>query len=196
VPSLKALRNRIRSVRSTQKITSAMKVVAASRLRRAVERVEAARPYAERMERVLASLAGRMTGLAGAPPLLVGTGRDETHLLVVATSDRGLAGGFNSSILRETRRRIRELVPAGKTAMVLTIGRKGRDGLRRDYGRLIHDSLMDIGRRQVSFDEAHDIAQRILVLYQEGRFDVATIIYNRFRSAMTQIVTVQQLIPF
>jgi len=196
VPSLKALRNRIRSVRSTQKITSAMKVVAASRLRRAVERVEAARPYAERMERVLASLAGRMTGLAGAPPLLVGTGRDETHLLVIATSDRGLAGGFNSSILREARRRIRELVPAGKTVIVLTIGRKGRDGLRRDYGRLIHDSLTDIGRRQVSFDEAHDIAQRILVLYQEGRFDVATIIYNRFRSAMTQIVTVQQLIPF
>ena len=196
MPSLKDLRNRIRSVRSTQKITSAMKVVAASRLRHAVERVEAARPYAQRMERVLGSLAGRMAGLAGAPPLLVGTGRDETHLLVVATSDRGLAGGFNASILREARRRIRELVPAGKTVMVLTIGRKGRDGLRRDYGRLIHDSLTDIGRRQVSFDEAHDIAQRILVLYQEGRFDVATILYNRFRSAMTQIVTAQQLIPF
>src|SRR6516162_2044632 len=109
MPSLKDLRNRIRSVRSTQKITSAMKVVAASRLRHAVERVEAARPYAQRMERVLGSLAGRMAGLAGAPPLLVGTGRDETHLLVVATSDRGLAGGFNSSILREVRRRIREI---------------------------------------------------------------------------------------
>ena len=196
MPSLKALRVRIGSVRSTQKITSAMKVVAASRLRRAVQQVEAARPYAQRMERVLASLAGRMTGLSGAPPLLVGTGKDETHLIVVATSDRGLAGGFNSSILRETRRRIRDLAPAGKTVMVLTIGRKGRDGLHRDYGRLIHDSLTDIGRRQVSFDEARDIAQRILVLYQGGRFDVATIIYNRFRSAMTQIVTVQQLIPF
>ena len=196
MPSLKALRVRIGSVRSTQKITSAMKVVAASRLRRAVQQVEAARPYAQRMERVLASLAGRMTGLSGAPPLLVGTGKDETHLIVVATSDRGLAGGFNSSILRETRRRIRDLAPAGKTVMVLTIGRKGRDGLHRDYGRLIHDSLTDIGRRQVSFDEARDIAQRILVLYQGGRFDVATIIYNRFRSAMTQIVTMQQLIPF
>ena len=196
MPSLKDLRNRIRSVRSTQKITSAMKVVAASRLRRAVEQVEAARPYAERMERVLGSLAGRMAGLPGAPPLLVGTGRDETHLVVVASSDRGLAGGFNSSILRETRRRIRELLPAGKTVMVLTIGRKGRDGLRRDYGRLIHDSVTDIGRRQVSFDEARDIAERILVLYQAGRFDVATIIYNRFRSAMTQIVTGHQLIPF
>ena len=196
MPSLKDLRNRIRSVRSTQKITSAMKVVAASRLRRAVEQVEAARPYAQRMERVLASLAGRMAGLAGTPPLLVGSGRDETHLLVVATSDRGLAGGFNSSILRETRRRIRELQPAGKTVLLLTIGRKGRDGLHRDYGRMIHDSLTDIGRRQVSFAEARDIAQRILVLYQAGDFDVATIIFNRFRSAMTQIVTAQQLIPF
>jgi len=196
MPSLKELRNRIRSVRSTQKITSAMKVVAASRLRHAVERVEAARPYAERMERVLASLAGRMAGLPGAPPLLVGTGRNETHLLVIATSDRGLAGGFIASILREARRRIRELLPAGKTVLVLTIGRKGRDGLRRDYGRLIRDSLTEIGRRQVSFDEARDIAERILVLYQAGGFDVATIVYNRFRSAMTQIVTVQQLIPF
>jgi F-type H+-transporting ATPase subunit gamma len=196
MPSLKDLRNRIRSVRSTQKITSAMKVVAASRLRRAMEQVEAARPYGQRMEQVLASLAGRMTGLPGAPPLLVGTGKDETHLLVVATSDRGLAGGFNSSILRETRRRIRELLPRGKTVMVLTIGRKGRDGLRRDYGRFIHDSLTEIGRRQVSFDEARDIAERILVLYRAGSFDTATIIYNRFRSAMTQIVTAQQLIPF
>jgi len=196
MPSLKDLRNRIRSVRSTQKITSAMKMVAASRLRRAQERVEAARPYAERMERVLASLAGRMAGLPGAPPLLGGTGKEATHLLVVATSDRGLAGGFNATILREARRRIRELLPAGKTVLVLTIGRKGRDGLRRDYGRLIHDSLTEIGRRQVSFDEARDIAERILVLYQAGRFDVATIIYNRFRSAMTQVVTAQQLIPF
>jgi F-type H+-transporting ATPase subunit gamma len=196
MPSLKDLRNRIRSVRSTQKITSAMKVVAASRLRRAVEQVEATRPYAQRMERVLASLAGRMAGLPGASPLLVGTGRDQTHLLIVATSDRGLAGGFNSSILRETRRRIRELVPAGKTVMVLTIGRKGRDGLRRDYGRLIRDSLTDIGRRHVTFDEARDIAERILVLFREGHFDVATIVYNRFRSAMTQIVAGHQLIPF
>jgi F-type H+-transporting ATPase subunit gamma len=196
MPSLKDLRNRIRSVRSTQKITSAMKVVAASRLRRAQEQVEAARPYAQRMERVLGSLAGRMAGLPDAPPLLVGTGREDTHLLVVATSDRGLAGGFNASILRETRRRIRELLPAGKNILLLTIGRKGREGLRRDYGRLIHDSLTDVGRRQLSFEEAHDIAQRILVLYQGGGFDVATIIFNRFRSAMTQIVTAHQLIPF
>ena len=118
------------------------------------------------------------------------------HLIVVATSDRGLAGGFNASILREARRRIRELDNAGKTVKILTIGRKGRDSLRRDYGRLIHDSLTDIGRRRVSFDEARDIAERILALYEAGEFDVCTIIYNRFRSAMTQIVTVQQLIPF
>src|SRR5271169_368529 len=196
MPSLKDLRNRIRSVRSTQKITSAMKVVAASRLRRAVEQVEAARPYGQRMERVLASLAGRMAGLPGAPPLLVGTGKEEAHLLVVATSDRGLAGGFNASILRETRRRIRELLPAGKTVLVLTIGRKGRDGLRRDYGRLIHDSLTEIGRRRLSFDEARDIAERILVLFRADAFDTCSIIYNRFRSAITQIVTAQQLIPF
>ncbi len=196
MPSLKDLRIRIRSVRSTQKITSAMKVVAASRLRRAVEQVEAARPYAERMERVLGSLAGRMTGLPGAPPLLVGTGKDDTHLLVVATSDRGLAGGFNSSILREARRRIRELEAAGKKVLILMIGRKGRDGLRRDYGQLIRDSLTEIGRRRLSFDEARDIAERVLVLYQGATFDVCTIIYNRFRSAMTQTVTVQQLIPF
>jgi F-type H+-transporting ATPase subunit gamma len=195
MPSLKDLRNRIRSVRSTQKITSAMKVVAASRLRRAQEQVEAARPYAERMERVVASLASRMAGMAGAPRLLAGTGKDDVHLLVVATSDRGLAGGFNASILRETRRRIRELDNAGKTVKILTIGRKGRDGLRRDYGRLIHDSLTDVGRRRVSFDEARDIATRVLTLYEAGEFDVCTIIFNRFRSAITQVVTVQQLIP-
>jgi F-type H+-transporting ATPase subunit gamma len=196
MPSLKDLRVRIRSVQSTQKITAAMKVVAASRLRRAQQQAEAARPYAQRMERVLSSLAARMTGLPTAPPLLVGTGKEETHLIIVATSDRGLAGGFNASILRDTRRRVRELETAGKRVMILTIGRKGRDGLRRDYGRMIHDSLTEIGRRHLSFDEARDIAERILVLFRTGSFDVCTVIYNRFRSAITQIVTAQQLIPF
>jgi len=196
MPSLKDLRNRIRSVRSTQKITSAMKMVAASRLRRAQEQAEAARPYAQRMDRVLASLASGMAGMPGAPPLLAGTGSDDVQLLVVATSDRGLAGGFNATILREARRRIRDLDNAGKTVKLFTIGRKGRDSLRRDYGRLIHDSLTDIGRRRVEFAEARDIAQRLLALYDSGEFDVATIIFNRFRSAITQIVTAQQLIPF
>jgi F-type H+-transporting ATPase subunit gamma len=196
MPSLKTLRLRIRSVRSTQKITSAMKMVAASRLRRAQEQAEAARPYSERMERVLASLSGRMAGLPGAPPLLVGTGKDETYLIIVATSDRGLAGGFNSSILREARRQIRDLEASGKKILLLIIGRKGRDGLRRDHGQMIRDTLTDIGRRRLSFEEARDIAERVHLMYQDGGFDVCRIIYNRFRSAMTQIVTVQQLIPF
>src|SRR5580692_1406 len=196
MPSLKDLRVRIRSVRSTQKITSAMKMVAASRLRRAQEQAEAARPYAERMERVLASLAARMSGLSGGPKLLAGTGREQTHLLVVATSDRGLAGGFNATILREARRQIRALTGAGKDVKILTIGRKGRDGLRRDHARLIHDSLTDIGRRRVSFDEARDISHRVLTLFDSGEFDTCSIVFNRFRSAITQIVTVQQLIPF
>ncbi len=196
MPSLKDLRLRIRSVRSTQKITAAMKMVAASRLRRAQEQAEAARPYAQRMERVLGSLAGRMAGVPGSPPLLVGTGKEATHLIIVATSDRGLAGGFNASILREARRRIREIEAAGKKVMLLIIGRRGRDGLRRDYGSLIRDSLTDVGRRRLSFDEARDIAERVLLLYQAGGFDVCTIIYNRFRSAITQIITAQQLIPF
>src|SRR5437016_4653523 len=196
MPTLKELRVRIRSVTSTQKITAAMKMVAASRLRRAQEQAEAARPYAQRMERVLASLAAGMADRPGAPPLLAGTGKDDVHLMVVATSDRGLAGGFNTSILREARRRIRELDNAGKTVKILTIGRKGRDSLRRDYGRLIHDSLTDIGRRRVSFDEARDITTRVLALFEAGEFDVCTIVFNRFRSAMTQIVTAQQLIPF
>jgi len=196
MPTLKELRVRIRSVRSTQKITAAMKMVAASRLRRAQEQAEAARPYAQRMERVLASLAAGMAGQPGAPPLLAGTGKDDVHLVVVATSDRGLAGGFNTSILREARRRIRELDNEGKTVKILTIGRKGRDSLRRDYARLIHDSLTEVGRRRVSFEEARDISQRVLALYEAGEFDICTIVFNRFRSAMTQIVTAQQLVPF
>jgi F-type H+-transporting ATPase subunit gamma len=196
MPSLKDLRNRIRSVRSTQKITSAMKMVAASRLRRAQEQAEAARPYAERMERVLASLAARMSGMSGGPRLLTGTGKDQTHLLVVATSDRGLAGGFNATILREARRQMRALLAADKDVKILTIGRKGRDGLRRDYARYIHESLTDIGRRRVSFEEARDISQRILAMFEAGGFDACTIIFNRFRSAITQITTAQQLIPF
>ena len=196
MPSLKDLRNRIRSVRSTQKITSAMKMVAASRLRRAQEQAEAARPYSERMERVLASLAGRMSGLSGGPRLLNGTGKDQAHLLVVATSDRGLAGGFNSTILREARRQIRTLQAAGKDVKVFTIGRKGRDGLRRDHASLIVDSLTEIGRRQVSFEEARDIAHRVLTMFDGAQFDVCTIIFNRFQSAITQVVTAQQLIPF
>ena len=194
--TLKELRVRIRSVRSTQKITSAMKVVAASRLRRAQEQAEAARPYSSRMERMLASLAANLKGQTNAPRLLAGTGKDTTHLIVVATSDRGLAGGFNASILRESRRLIRELQSAGKTIKILTIGRKGRDSLRRDMGRFIIESKTDVGRPKLTFETAQAIADRLLALFEAGEFDVATIIFNRFRSAITQIVTRQQLIPF
>jgi F-type H+-transporting ATPase subunit gamma len=194
--TLKDLRVRIRSVKSTQKITSAMKMVAASRLRRAQEQAEAARPYAMRMERMLGSLAASILGSGTAPPLLAGTGKSDAHLLIVATSDRGLAGGFNATILREARRTIRELQAGGKTVKVLTIGRKGRDGLRRDYGRLIIDSLTEVGRPRLQFANAQAIAARVLALFDAGEFDVATIVYNRFKSAITQIVTKQQLIPF
>jgi F-type H+-transporting ATPase subunit gamma len=194
--TLKDLRVRIRSVKSTQKITSAMKMVAASRLRRAQEQAEAARPYAMRMERMLGSLAASILGSGTAPPLLAGTGKSDVHLLIVATSDRGLAGGFNATILREARRTIRELQRGGKTVKVLTIGRKGRDGLRRDYGRLIIDSLTEVGRPRLQFANAQTIGARVLALFDAGEFDVATIVYNRFKSAMTQIVTRQQLVPF
>ncbi len=194
--SLKDLRNRIRSVRSTQKITSAMKMVAASRLRRAQEQAEAARPYAARMERMLGSLAANLRGMANAPPLLAGTGKDAVHLLVVACSDRGLAGGFNATILREARRTLRQLQAEGKTVKLLTIGRKGRDALRRDQARLIIDSLTDVGRPRLTFEMAQEIAQRLLQRFAAGEFDQATIIYNRFRSAISQIVTKQPLIPF
>jgi len=194
--TLRELRLRIRSVRSTQKITSAMKMVAASRLRRAQEQAEAARPYATRMDRMLGSLAANLKGQANAPRLLAGTGKDQTHLIVVATSDRGLAGGFNASILRGARRQVRELQGQGKTVKLLTIGRKGRDSLRRDSSRLVVQSLTDIGRPKLTFEAAHGIAERLLELFEAGEFDVCTIIFNRFRSAITQIVTVQQLIPF
>ena len=194
--SLKELRVRIRSVRSTQKITSAMKMVAASRLRRAQEQAEAARPYSTRMERMLTSLAANLKGAANAPPLLGGTGKDQVHLLVVATSDRGLAGGFNASILREARRTVRDLERAGKTVKIFTIGRKGRDALRRDHSRLIIESVTDVGRPKLTFEAAQDIADRLLGRFAAGEFDVCTIVYNRFRSAISQIVTKQQVIPF
>ncbi len=194
--TLKELRLRIRSVRSTQKITAAMKMVAASRLRRAQEQAEAARPYSTRMERMLASLARNLRDQANAPRLLAGTGSDAVHLLVVATSDRGLAGGFNASILRDTRRAIRQLQAAGKTVKLFIIGRKGRDGLRRDQSRLILEAKTEVGRPRLTFASAQEIAERLLQLFATGQFDVATIVFNRFRSAMTQIVTRQQLISF
>jgi F-type H+-transporting ATPase subunit gamma len=196
MPSLKDLKIRINSVRSTQKITSAMKMVAAAKLRRAQEQAEAARPYAERMERVLGSLAAGMVGREGAPPLLAGRGRDQTHLVVVMTSDRGLCGGFNSSIARGARRLVRDLMTEGKQVKILCVGRKGRDQLRRDFGQQIVATIEDVGRPRLGFEAAQEIARRLATMYDAGEFDVCTLIYNRFKSVITQIVTVQQLIPF
>jgi F-type H+-transporting ATPase subunit gamma len=196
MPSLKDLRVRINSVRSTQKITSAMKMVAAAKLRRAQEQAEAARPYAERMQRVLSSLSASVAGREGAPPLLAGRGEDKVHLFVVMTSDRGLCGAFNSSIVRGARRRIRELVHAGKQVKILCVGRKARDQLRRDFGHLIVGTLDDVGKPRLRFGDAEIIARRVTAMYEAGEFDVCTMVYNRFKSVITQIVTLQQLIPF
>ena len=194
--NLKDLRTRIISVKSTQKITSAMKMVAAAKLRRAQEQALAARPYAERMERMLGSVAASLGPGANAPALLAGTGRDAVHLLVVATSDRGLCGGFNSTIVREARVQIRRLRAAGKDVKILCIGRKARAQLNRDYATLIIETIDNVGRPRLGYDDASGIAARLLALYDEDAFDVCTIVYNKFVSAIQQIVTVQQLIPF
>jgi F-type H+-transporting ATPase subunit gamma len=195
MPSLKDLRNRIGSVKQTQKITSAMKLVAASKLRRAQEQAEASRPFAERMSDMLANLGASVADVEGAPPLLAGTGRDQVHLMVVATADRGLCGGFNASIVRGARMHIRELRGAGKEVKILCIGRKGRDMLRREFGTLIVDTIEGVGRRRLEYAEAAAIGERLERMYEAGEFDVCTIAFNRFRSAITQILTLQQLIP-
>jgi F-type H+-transporting ATPase subunit gamma len=196
MPSLKDMRVRINSVRQTRKITSAMKLVAASKLRRAQEQAEASRPFAERMASMLASLAEGVAGLPGAPPLLAGTGKDEVHLLIVATADRGLAGGFNSSIVRGTRRWIREQTGNGKQVKLVTVGRKGRDMLRRDNrDKLIEHFDGIVGKRRMDYADVRPIAERLLEMYEAGEFDTASIIYNKFKSAVTQIVTLKRLIP-
>ncbi len=194
MPSLKTYRLRIRSVQSTQKITKAMKMVAAAKLRRAQEHAMAARPYAEAMDKILASLAASFTGGTG-PRLLAGTGSDQVHLLIVATADRGLCGAFNSSIVREARRAIRALTAEGKTVKVLAVGRKGRDQLRRDFAGNIVETITDLGRPRVGFADARKVAARVMQMFEAGEFDVASVVFNRFKSAMTQIVTRQQLIP-
>jgi len=194
MPSLKTYRLRIRSVQSTQKITKAMKMVAAAKLRRAQEQAMAARPYAEAMDNLMASLGASFKGGTG-PKLLAGTGSDKVHLLIVATADRGLCGAFNSSIVREARRAIRTLLAEGKTVKVLAVGRKGRDQLRRDFSSHIVETISDLGRPRLAFGDAQKVAKRVMEMFEAGEFDVATVIFNRFKSAMTQIVTRQQLIP-
>ncbi|KZD08379.1 F0F1 ATP synthase subunit gamma [Oceanibaculum pacificum] len=195
MPSLKDLRNRIKSVQSTRKITSAMKMVAAAKLRRAQEQAEAARPYAERMERMLASVAGRLQGASGAPKLVSGTGKDDVHLVIVATADRGLCGGFNANIVKAARLHIRRLLADGKTVKILCVGRKGRDSLRREFRDKIVDMVSFAGQKRLTFADASGISVRVAEMFEAGEFDVATIFYARFRSAMAQIPTAQQLIP-
>ena len=195
MPSLKALRGRIASVKSTQKITSAMKMVAASKLRRAQTQVEAARPYALRMERMLASLAVNIAGQPNAPKLLAGTGRDQVHLLVPVTGDRGLAGAFNSSVGRLTRTVARRLEAEGKTVKILAVGRKGRDMLRRDLASRIVGDITFAGRKSIGFADAQDIANRITSMLDGGEFDVCTLVFNRFVSVISQVPTEMRLIP-
>jgi F-type H+-transporting ATPase subunit gamma len=193
--SLKDLKNRIASVKSTQKITKAMQMVAAAKLRRAQEVAEAARPYAERMGQVLSALGGAYAGRSDAPALLGGTGKDQVHLLIVATGERGLAGGFNSSIARLARETAQRLLGEGKTVKILTVGRKGNDILKRNYSSHIVDSITFRDVRQLGFANAQTVGDKILQMYAAGEFDVATLFYARFRSVISQVPTAQQLIP-
>ena len=195
MPSLKDLRNRIDSVKSTRKITSAMKMVAAAKLRRAQEQATQARPYADRMQRMLNSLATAMTAGAQGPKLMSGTGKDERHLVVVVTADRGLCGGFNGSVVRETRRHVNALRADGKSVQIFCFGRKGSDALKRDMDSLIVARVTDVMRRGVRFDDADGLTNTLLKMFEDDAFDVCTIIYNRFKSAISQEITTQQLIP-
>ncbi|NOZ66103.1 MAG: F0F1 ATP synthase subunit gamma [Alphaproteobacteria bacterium] len=193
--NLKDLRNRIASVQNTQKITKAMKMVAASKLRRAQEAAEAARPYAERMENVLASLASSMVGQVGGPRLLAGTGKDQIQLVVVATSERGLCGGFNTNIVKGARARISSLIKDGKDVKIVTIGKKGAASLKRNFGSRIvkHFDMSHVKR--LSYGDAGPVTDYLLRAYDAGEFDVCTLFYAKFQSALTQIVTAQQMIP-
>jgi F-type H+-transporting ATPase subunit gamma len=195
MPSLKTLRTRINSVKSTRKITQAMKMVAASKLKRAQSQAEAARPYAERMERMLGALATSVAGSPDAPKLLVGTGKSDVHLLVVVSADRGLCGGFNGAISRFARNRVRALEEQGKTVRILTIGRKARDYLRRDFARQIVAEVNFVGKKRIGFEDAAAVAERITTMLNEGEFDVCTLLYNQFKSVISQVPAEQPLIP-
>ena len=195
MPSLKDLKNRIGSVKNTRKITKAMQMVAAAKLRRAQEAAEAARPYAERMEAVMSGLAAAAAGSATAPRLLAGTGSDKVHLLVVMTAERGLCGGFNSTIVRLARTEAARLLAAGKTVKILTVGKKGREQLKRDLAAHFvgHVDLSDVKR--VGYDNAQTIAAEVLKRFDAEEFDVATLFFNRFQSVISQIPTARQVIP-
>ena len=192
--SLKDLRNRIASVKATQKITKAMQMVAAAKLRRAQEAAEAARPYSERMAVVLANIANAVSG-TDAPPLMTGTGKDDVHLLVVCTAERGLCGSFNSQIARLAREHTRKLLSAGKTVKIICVGKKGYDILRRDYANLIIERVDLREAKQIGFAHADGVAKKVISLFDAGEFDVCTLFYSQFKSVISQIPTAQQLIP-
>ncbi|OCP11096.1 MULTISPECIES: F0F1 ATP synthase subunit gamma [unclassified Ensifer] len=195
MPSLKDLKNRIASVKATQKITKAMKMVAAAKLRRAQEAAEAARPYSQRMAAVLANIAQAVGGDDGAPQLMTGTGKDDTHLLVVCTAERGLCGGFNSQIARHARDHVRKLLAAGKTVKIICVGKKGFDILRREFASLIIDRVDLREVKKIGFQNADDIGHKVIALFEKGEFDVCTLFYSEFKSVIAQIPTAQQLIP-
>jgi len=195
MPSLKDLKNRIGSVKSTRKITKAMQMVAAAKLRRAQEAAVAARPYAERFNAVMSGLAASVGASDSAPRLLRGSGSDAVHLLVVMTSERGLCGGFNSTIVRLARTRIAELKAAGKTVKILTVGKKGREQLKRDHSALFVGHVDMASVKRVGYDDAAGIARDVIARFEAGEFDVATLFYNRFQSVIAQIPTAQQVIP-
>ncbi len=195
MPSLKDLRTRIASVKATRKITKAMQMVAAAKLRRAQEAATAARPYAERMDTVLANLNKGLTSKEGASPLLVGTGKDQVHLLVVMTAERGLCGGFNSNIAKLARADAVKLMAAGKTVKIMTVGRKGADNLRRDLNKQIVERIEFKGLKQMGYVQANEVSDKLLAMYAAAEFDVATLYFARFRSVISQIPTALQLIP-
>ncbi|MEP1932238.1 MAG: F0F1 ATP synthase subunit gamma [Roseibium sp.] len=195
MPSLKDLRNRIASVKATQKITKAMQMVAAAKLRRAQEAAEAARPYAERMEQVLANLAAAFEGRDDAPQLMAGSGKDQVHLLVLATAERGLCGGFNTNIAKLARQKANSLIAEGKTVKILCVGKKGYDAIKRDLGSYVIKTIELRGVKNVGFANATEISSEVLSMFAEGEFDVCTLFYSKFESVISQIPTAQQLIP-
>jgi F-type H+-transporting ATPase subunit gamma len=193
--SLKDMRVRLASTKATQKITKAMQMVAASKLRRAQIAAEAARPFAERMEKVLGNIASTVTDLESAPKLLAGTGKDQVHLLVVCTGERGLCGPFNSAIVRLAREKANALIAQGKEVKFFCVGRKGYESLRRNYEKQIIEHLDLRGVRNIGFDNAQPIAEKIIALYEQGAFDVATLFFSKFKSVIAQIPTASQIIP-
>ena len=195
MPSLKDLKNRIESVKSTRKITKAMQMVAAAKLRRAQEAAEEARPYAEQFNAVMAGLAASVGGNESAPKLLTGTGKDDVHLLIVMTAERGLCGGFNSNIARLARQHAETLQNAGKTVKMITVGKKGRDVLKRDFAATFVDHVDMSEVKRVGYADAQGIAQKVLDSFDAAEFDVATLFYSEFVNVVTQVPTAQQIIP-